>query len=120
MPSSPFPKELQRTFHVQKGTRKRTEDGHSITYADQTPDVSFVGVIADADTRALMIAQQAGYAVTNMIVSSEAALASHGDRLRCEAVPARNLPERFFQVEEVQNPGDMGMFTLYYTEQVGG
>lgn len=115
MPSSPFPKELQRTFHVQDPTREQTEDGWKTSYAD-TGD-SFVGVIADADTRALTVAQQAGFVLTHLVVASEAPKARNGQRLRVEAVAARGLPERFFEIEKVQDPGEMGLFTMYYTEQ---
>ena len=122
MPRSPFPKELRRTFHVQTTQRVATEDGYRTDFADASPARIFVGIIADADTRTLMIAQQQGFVLSAVVISSEAPMAGVGDRLRCEeiTIAGREIPERFFKIERVDDPADMGRFAIYYTEQVSG
>lgn len=102
------PGHLYKKFEVKNFSAKIGAGGRpQHTYKDM--DVVLSGVLAEADNRQMERFKQLQHPVTHTIVQKGSPLAKEMDKLV--------LGERVFFVQGVDEPGALGICTIYYVEE---
>lgn len=110
---SVFPAEIARTFQAQKqGEAVQTDSGYSYEWSEVA---SVIGVIYGATYRDLMLSAQTDFTITHTIVHEGRPVIDINDRFR--RAPEGAVGERFFYVNSVEDPGEMGLFSIYAVEE---
>ena len=106
------PEQLEREFVAESFERVDEEGGG---YREEwKPFDTTVGVLASANTREMMMAQQLRINTSHVIVCRGAPVAGPQQRLRLRG----GASDRFFRIDYVDNPGDLNHWALYYAEEV--
>lgn len=115
---------LRREFGVDRpGERVKTEDGYTVPYSRVE---TIRGMFTEATTRELMLAQQQDFVVTHLVAQKGAPVARLRDRLvlpaSAEADDEGSYPDgtRVFEVNGVDNPGELDVYTIYRVEERRG
>lgn len=103
------PKDLLRTFIIQKRTTKTDNNrGRAVPVWEDIGEL--VGILANASPRETMQGQQLQHPVTHTIIQQGPPKAQAGDRLK--------LGDRYFYIQMIpENPGDLGLYTIYLCEE---
>lgn len=100
-------KDLQRTFTIQQRTDSQTARGRvGSTYNGAT---TLEGVLVDATPFEQEKFKQSGHPITHTIKQTGPKKAEEGDRLVHDG--------RFFYIQTVENPADLGIRTLYRVQE---
>lgn len=100
-----------RRFEVKRRTGGLTEGGRPYTGSLQ-PAGEIIGIISQASQKEIEQWKQSGHPITHTIVQ-------HGAKDQAKATDVLHLPgtERKFLVQGVQDPGELGHFTIYHVEE---
>lgn len=100
-------KELQRTFTIQQRTDSQTARGRvDSTY---TGTATLTGVLVDATPFEQEKFRQTQHPITHTIKQTGPKKAEEGDRLVHDG--------RFFYIQTIENPADLGIRTLYRVQE---
>lgn len=107
-----IPEDLVKTFTIEDYQRVDDPEGG---YTQEWVAVgSLTGILADAGAREYMRAQAVGENTSHTINQEGAPQAIPGQRLRGSTPDGR---EEFYLIESVDNPGGLGIWTIYYVER---
>lgn len=100
-----------RRFEVKSRTGGVTEKGRAYTGSLQKTG-EIIGIISQASQKEVEQWKQNGHPITHTIVQ-------HGSKDRAKATDVLHIPdtERNFLVQGVQDPGELGHFTIYHVEE---
>lgn len=100
-----------RKFEILQRVNTKTETGRPITGSLEVTG-ELVGIISQASQREQEQWKQAGHPITHTIVQ-------RGAKNRAKPTDVLQLPgtDRRFRIQGVQDPGELGHFTVYHVEE---
>jgi hypothetical protein len=107
-----IPEDLVKTFTIEDYQRVYDEEGGYTQ--DWVPTGTLSGILADAGAREYMRAQATNENTSHTINQEGPPQATDGQRLRGTTPDGR---EEFYLIESVDNPGGLGIWTIYYVER---
>jgi len=103
------PGNLFKDFTIEKRNEDATARGRVSAGYEPVPDIILRAVLADADPDERERWQQQQHPITHTITQRGTPLAGEGDRLV--------LGDRYFYIQGVNEPGSLGIWTIYYAEE---
>lgn len=106
------PENLWKDFFIESKSETTTSRGRAQDIYDAENPKPIHAVLCGADPKQILEYQQAGHPITHTISHEGKPVAKAGDRLI--------MGNRAFYVQGVDDPGDLGIWTLYYAEERSG
>lgn len=105
------PSELWKDFFVEMKTEQQNSRGRSIDHYESVGEL-FKAILNGAMPEQKLYYEQLQHPITHVISHRGKPRAKEGDRLV--------MKDRVFYVQGVDDPGDLGVWTLYYCEERSG
>lgn len=103
------PENLWKDFTVETKTETTTSRGRAKENYTGTPTIFIRAILCGATSEQKLQYQQMNHPISHTISHEGKPIAKEGDRLV--------LKNRAFYVQGVDDPGDLGIWTLYYCEE---
>lgn len=103
------PGNIFKDFTIEKRSEGATARGRVSAGYEPVPDTILRAVLADANPEERERWQQQQHPITHTITQRGTPLAGEGDRLV--------LGDRYFYIQGVNEPGSLGIWTIYYAQE---
>jgi hypothetical protein len=106
------PENLWKDFNLERKTEAVNSRGKAVDSYDTENPIFIHAILCGATPEEQMAFKQAGHPVSHTISHQGHPIGKPGDRLV--------MGPRTFYIQSVDDPGDLGIWTLYYCEERGG